>query len=161
MEQRVNIKFRAKLDKTPTEIYEILQTLNSDEALSRSSVFECSKRRKGGYEDLEDGPRSGRLSASRNADKIANIREIVRRDCRLTLRTMLDELNINKETIRQILHDDLRKRKICAKFVPHSLRDEQKQRRLISCQGFIQTCQDNPSCLDCIVTGDESWGIST
>jgi hypothetical protein len=56
---------------------------------------------------------------------------------------MLDELNINKETIRQILHEDLRKRKICAKFVPHSLRDEQKQRRLTSAQDFIQTCQDN------------------
>jgi hypothetical protein len=28
--------------------------------------------------------------------------------------------------------------------------DEQKQRRLSSCQDFVQTCQDNPSFLDCI-----------
>jgi hypothetical protein len=39
---------------------------------------------------------------------------------------MADELNINKETIRQILHEDLRKSKMCPKFVPHKLTDEQK-----------------------------------
>jgi hypothetical protein len=55
-----------------------------------------------------------------------------------------DKLNIN-ETIRQILHEDLGKGKIWAKFVPHRLTDEQKQRRLTSGQGFIQTCQNNPN----------------
>jgi hypothetical protein len=39
---------------------------------------------------------------------------------------MSDELNMNKETIRQILHEDLGKGKICGKFVPHSITDEQK-----------------------------------
>jgi histone-lysine N-methyltransferase SETMAR len=70
---------------------------------------------------------------------------------------MSDELNINKETIRKILHVDLRKRKIRTKFVPYSLTDEQKQLRQTSCQDLLQTCQDNRSFLDCIVTGDESW----
>jgi len=38
-----------------------------------------------------------------------------------------DALNINKETIRTILHEDLWKTKVCAKFVPHSLTNEQNQ----------------------------------
>jgi hypothetical protein len=42
-------------------------------------------------------------------------------DHRWALRTMADELNMNKETIHQILHEDLRKKKMCAKFVPHRL----------------------------------------
>jgi hypothetical protein len=33
---------------------------------------------------------------------------------------MSDDLNIKKEMIREILHEDLGKRKICAKFIPHS-----------------------------------------
>jgi hypothetical protein len=45
---------------------------------------------------------------------------------------MMDELNISKETTRQILHEDLGKRKNWAKFVPHRLTDQQKQRRLTS-----------------------------
>jgi hypothetical protein len=32
----------------------------------------------------------------------------------------------------------------------HTDSHEHKQRRLASCQGFIQTCQDTPSFLDCI-----------
>jgi hypothetical protein len=142
----VSIQFCVKLGNTSTETYEMLQTVYGDEALSRGS----------GREDLQDDPRSGRPSTSRNPDTIANFREMVIPDRRLTLR-MSDELNINKETIPQILHEDLRKRKICAKFVPHSLTDEQKQRRLISCQDFIHTCHDNHSFLGCIVPGDESW----
>jgi hypothetical protein len=45
---------------------------------------------------------------------------------------MSDELNVNKEMIGQILHEDLRQRKISAKFGPHRLTDEQKQRRFTS-----------------------------
>jgi hypothetical protein len=57
---------------------------------------------------------AGLPSTSRNADTYANAREMVTRDRRWALGMMADELNISKE------------------------------RRLTSCQGFIQTCQDNP-----------------
>jgi hypothetical protein len=71
MEQRVNIKFCVKLGKTPTETSEMLQIVCSDEALCRSSVFEWFKQFEGGREVLQDDPRSGRPSTSRNADTIA------------------------------------------------------------------------------------------
>jgi transposase len=89
----------------------MLQTVYGDEALSHSSVFEWFKQFKDTREDLQDDPRRGHPSTSRNADTIANVREMVTRDRRLTLRMMSDELNINKEMIRQILHEDLWKRK--------------------------------------------------
>jgi hypothetical protein len=69
-------------------------------------------------------PKCGRPATSRNADTIANVHEMGTRDSRLTLGIISDELNINNDTILQILHEDLRKRKICAMFVPHSLRNE-------------------------------------
>jgi hypothetical protein len=133
------------------------QTVYGDEAIRSSSVFESFERFTDGREDVKNDPRSGRPSASQQVHTIANVLEIVIRDRRLTLIMMSDELDINKELIRQTHHEDLRKRKICTKFVPHSLTDEEKQRRLTSCQDFIQTCQDNPSFLDCIVIGDELW----
>jgi transposase len=77
MEQRVNTKFCFKLGKTPTEIYEMLQTVCGDKGLSRSGVFEWFKRFTDGREDLPDDPRSGRPSASRNADTNANVCEMV------------------------------------------------------------------------------------
>jgi hypothetical protein len=72
---------------------------------------------------------------------------------------MSDELNVNKEKISQILHEDLRQRKVWRKFVPHRLTDEQKQRSFTSCQGFMQICQGNPNTLDCIATGDKAWAF--
>jgi transposase len=98
-------------------------TVCSDEAVSLSNVFEWFKRLKAGHEDLQDDPRSGPPSASRNAHTITNIREMVTRDYRLALRMMSVELNTNEEAIRQILHEDLRKRKMCSKFVPHRFTD--------------------------------------
>jgi transposase len=77
MEQRVNIKFCVKLGKTPTETYGMLQTAYGDEALGRSTVFDWFRRFKEGREDLQDDPRRGRASTSRNADTIANVPETV------------------------------------------------------------------------------------
>jgi transposase len=91
MEQQINIKFCVKLGKTPTETYEMLQTVYGDEALSRSSVFEWFKPFKDGRENLQIDPRSGRPSISRNTEEIANFHEMVTRDRRLTLRMMSDE----------------------------------------------------------------------
>jgi hypothetical protein len=39
---------------------------------------------------------------------------------------MADELNINKETIHQILREDLRKRKMSAKFAPTQTQGQAK-----------------------------------
>jgi hypothetical protein len=96
-----------------------LQTVCGDEALYGTNLFEWFKPFKVGREDLQYDPRSGRPSASGNADTFANVPEMVTRYRRWALRIMADELNISKETIHQILHEDLRKRKMCAKFFPH------------------------------------------
>jgi hypothetical protein len=47
-------------------------------------------------------------------------------DRRLGVR-LIAELNINRETVRQILTEDLGMKKISAKMVPRILTDDQKQ----------------------------------
>jgi hypothetical protein len=53
----------------------------------------------------------GGHSTSWHASKIANVREVETRHRWWTLRMIVDELNINKEMIRQILHEDSRRRR--------------------------------------------------
>jgi hypothetical protein len=51
---------------------------------------------------------------------------------------MIEEsLNIPKTVVLWILKEDLGKRKLCARFVPHSLTPEQKENQVTSCQGII------------------------
>ncbi|KYN42770.1 hypothetical protein ALC56_02572 [Trachymyrmex septentrionalis] len=55
-------------------------------------------------------------------EKVCNF---VANDRNASLKMMEEALNINRETIRTILHEDLGKTKVCAKFVPHTLRSDQ------------------------------------
>ena len=45
---------------------------------------------------------------------------------RLTVRSIAEQLNIDRETVRKILTEDLDMRKVCAKMVPKELTEEQK-----------------------------------
>ena len=44
----------------------------------------------------------------------------------MTVRMMADEFGVNRETIRKILMEDLGKRKVISRFVPHALSDDQR-----------------------------------
>jgi len=63
-------------------------------------------------------------------------------------------VNIDRETVRKILTDDLDMRKVCAKMVPKELTEEQKKRRGIICQYLLER-QDG--ILGRVITGDETW----
>jgi hypothetical protein len=54
-------------------------------------AFDWFKGFKDGSEDLQDDPRSGRLSTSLNADRIENVREMETRDHPWAVRMMADE----------------------------------------------------------------------
>jgi len=56
----------------------------------------------------------------------------MRENRRLTVRSIAEQVNINRETVKKILTEDLDMRKVCAKMVPKELTEEQKQRRVFS-----------------------------
>ena len=58
-------------------------------------------------------------------------------DRRITSRMIAESLNIPKTVVPRILKEDLGKRKLCARFVPHSLTPEQREDRVTSCQDII------------------------
>jgi len=46
--------------------------------------------------------------------------------------SIAEQVNIDRETVREILTEDLDMRKVCAKMIPKELIEEQKQRRVFS-----------------------------
>ena len=52
---------------------------------------------------------------------MARVRTLVRSDRRLGVRVIAEELNMNRETVRQIVKEDLGMRKFSAKIVPRIL----------------------------------------
>ena len=131
-EQRTNIKFLVKPGKSGNEIREMLVQVYGDNAMKKTAVYKWVKHFSEGRESVTEEERSGRPATSRTEKNIAKVRQIVRRNRRVTVRIMVEQANIDKETVRKILTECLDMRKVCAKMVPRELTEEQKKRRVFS-----------------------------
>jgi transposase len=117
-EQRVNIKFCFKLGKSASETFVMLQQVYGDDCLSRTQVFEWFKRFKDGREDTSDDIRTGRPLSAKTDANIEKIGKLVRQDRRLTIRAVSEITGVDKESVRQILHESFNMNKVCSKMVP-------------------------------------------
>ena len=121
VEQRLAIKFCLKAGKNKIETLQMVNVAYGDQALSRSNVFRWYGRFGDGREDMEDDPRSDRPTERRNANNVQKISQLLLQNRHLSLRMLADEANIGKGTVRKIVVEDLRKRKICSRVVPNTL----------------------------------------
>jgi len=78
----------------------------------------------------------------------------MRENRRLIVRSIEEQVNIDRETVRKILTEDLDTRKVCAKMVPKELTEEQKQRRVTICQDLLERQDD---ILGRVIIDDETW----
>ncbi|GFS54521.1 HTH_48 domain-containing protein [Trichonephila clavipes] len=102
-------------------------------------------------------PRSGHPSTSRNVDKLAQVKAVVRSDRRLTVREIAQECHISVGSCDGILRKDLNMRRVSAKFVPRLLTEDQQFQRLATSSDLFQSASDDPKFMKLIITGDESW----
>ena len=84
--------------------------------MSRTRVFEWHKRFVESREDMEDGPKSGRPYTSTTDTNIEKVRQLVCSDHSLTIRVIVNEVEMDKEMAHTILVDTLGMRKVCAKM---------------------------------------------
>ena len=102
---------------------------------------------------MQDDPRSGQPKTQRADAYVDRVRTLVRSDRRLHVRVIAEEVNMNSETVRQIVKEDLRMRKISPKMIPRILTHDQKQRRLHISSDLLR----NAEMFDSVITGDETW----
>jgi len=103
-----------------------------DNAMKKTAVYKWVKRFSEGRESVTDEERSGWPKTRRTEENIPKVRQIVHENHWLTVRSIAEQVNIDRETVREILTEDLDMRKVCAKMVPKELTKEQKQRRVFS-----------------------------
>ena len=156
MQQGVCIDFCFRLGKTGAETYEMLQAAFGESCLSRLKTSEWYSRFKSGRRSFEDDPRPGRPSTSHTEDSVARVREIIRADRRLTIREVAD-VRIAFGTCQKILTEDLRMRRVTAKYVPRLLTAEQKDDRVSICTDLRDRTQNDPNFMSSVITGDECW----
>ena len=104
----------------------MLVQVYGDNATKKTAVYKWVKRFSEGRESVTDEERSGRPATSRTEKNFANFRQIMRENRRLTVRSIAEQVNIDGETVRKILTEDLDMRKVCAKMVPKELTEKKK-----------------------------------
>lgn len=110
----------------PPEAYIMLKEMYGNEWLTCTQMSEWFKRFKGGRETSEDKLRSGRLSTAKPNGNLQIISEPNREDHRLGIRTVAELAEIDKENVRQILHESFNMRKVSAKIMLIFLKPKRK-----------------------------------
>ena len=72
---------------------------------------------------------------------------------------LADALHINKSTCNQIQREDLGKRKLNAKLVPHALTQDQKEVWASICADLLHEAQNDAMFINSIIAEDEH-GVS-
>ena len=63
---------------------------------------------------------------------IGQIKNFMDMDRRLSIETISAQFDVSVGTVHTIIREELKMRKICKKFVPRVLREDQKERKTLS-----------------------------
>jgi hypothetical protein len=125
-----------------------VQKAYENEALNRSNVFRSYSQFREGRELVEDDDRGDRPKSTRSELNIAAVTDFVKNDRRIASRMITDFFNIPETVVLRILKEDLGKRKLYARFIPHSLTPEQRKYRVTSCQDIIAMADEDKKFLN-------------
>ena len=124
--------------------------------MNRASVFEWHKRFKEGRESVKDDERCGKSKEVRTPEVIGQIKNFMDKDPRVSIETISAQFDVSVGTVHTIIHEELKTQKICAKFVPRVLREDQKERRCHDSREMDELINSDPAVPDALVTCDES-----
>ena len=75
----------------------------------------------------------------------------------VSIETISAQFDVSMGTLHTIIHEELKMWKICAKFVPRVLREDQKERRCHDRREMVKLINSDPAVLYALVTFNESW----
>ena len=140
------------------EIHWRLSTQYGDSALPCRGVYEWIEKFESGRTNVTHKEGAGRPSTSTTDEKIQQPREMVLANRRVAIDEVACSLQISHGSAYQIIHDELRFHKLCARWVPRELAAEHKRKCVEICQCLLDRYNnEGKEFLSRIVTGDETW----
>ena len=105
-EHQFNIKFLIKLVKSATDTFQLSTEVYGEDCESRARVFEWYKRISEEKESAKDDDCPGRPRTGVANDNIEKVRNVIRKDRRLGVRAVAEEVNLERESVRRILREN-------------------------------------------------------
>lgn len=157
-QKRLLIWYCFKRSLTIDAALEELHGVLEEACPSRSSIGSWYAEFRRTRQSVEDEPRTGRPPTAVTEENVNAVRELIESDPHITTLQMRNLLDIGSGALETILHQHLKVKKLCARWVPHQLTNEQKSRRLEFCQFMLDKFEtaDSRRWAE-IYTTDEVW----
>ncbi|UYV66959.1 hypothetical protein LAZ67_4003454 [Cordylochernes scorpioides] len=110
-----------------------------------------------GRTSVEDDLHTGRPLSIRNPENALDIKSSIKENPIITIRELSYDLDISFGTCQTIIKNDLPLKRSPAKFVPHLLRNGQKEHRKETCKNMVEMFNSDPHWLKIVITRDETW----
>jgi len=112
IEQRSAIKFCLRNEISAAETLRMLRKAFGDSTMSQKNVYKWYKDFKEGRERVDDLERSGRPTTSTDDQHVNEVKELVLKKRRLTVRELTNKIGISEGSVKTILKDHLGLRKV-------------------------------------------------
>ena len=122
----------------PIEIHQRTEDQYSDACLSLQEVYEGSRKFLNVVSSVTLSPRPGQTHRVVTPEAIEAGEAIVKKNRRVTVHEIAAHLDINNGSAHHIVRDVLQFHKVSARWVPHQLTAELKERRVDACQELLK-----------------------
>ncbi len=156
-EYRFYVRVRTFLGETAKAIHQDLVAYGGPDFVAYSTIAKWRKDFSEGRMDIEDKPRSGRPRTQITEDNINLIERLIEADPHSTYADLALDSQLSHGTIERIIQDHLQKKKVAARWVPHKLTLDQKQKRVEFCPKNLEKLESEQWRKYDIVTCDETW----
>ena len=106
---------------------------------------------------MRNDGRCGRSKGVRILELIGQIKNSMDKYRRVSIETIRAQFDASLGSVHTIIREEVKMQKICSKFVPRVLREDQKERRYHDSRETVELINSDPAVLDALVTCDESW----
>ena len=157
-EIRSYIKCRIRLNIDSKQIFNELCGIYGSQTISMRTGFRWVKAFETGKFSVEDDTRPGRPKTSGTKANIAAVKIVVEQDARLSVKDIVSCTGISEGSVQTILKKRLDLRKVCVRWVPCLLTEEQKAQHLKCVRELLKTYKGcNSRVISSLLTGDETW----
>lgn len=155
---RIMIFYDFTAGLSPQQCFDRLHLCFGNKAPTLRSVYNWFNEFKRGRKSVADEFREGRPKTAVVPENVDAVQKLIEEDRHVTYREIMATLSIGVKSVHTILHKYLGVRKLCARWIPHKLTDDQKKARVDWCRKMLDKFNNGASNLVYyIVTGDESW----
>ena len=137
--------------KNATETYGMIHTAFGVSCRNWASVFEWHKIFKESTESLWDDERYWRSKEVRTPELIVKIKNFMDKDRRVSIEIISAQFDISVGTVHTIIRKELKMQKVCAKFAPRVLREDQKERCCHDSREMVELINSEHAVLDLVL----------